>query len=244
LRLPFAAAAAPVALAGNLLVPTLAGEVVVRNVQGGPALEPFQPKLAGGTQISWLRPTVTPGGDILLADGAQRLYRLVVQQQPRPHLESKATADLARPIATSIAVIEQTVLAGDVNGRLLNFALADLKPGNESELGSPIAWGPVAVGECVLVSTRANELYCFDGQPAKRWQVPLPYGPLAGDPVLLEGKLVLASTRGVVWSIDPANGQEASRVELNQPLASAAIPVGAHLILAGPDGVLHRIAKP
>jgi outer membrane protein assembly factor BamB len=181
---------------------------------------------------------------VLLADGALRLYRLAVEQQPRPHLAEKAAAELAKPIATPVAVLEQTVFAGDVNGRLLRFTLSDLAPGKEWTLDSPVARGPVTVGNCVLVSTRGNQLYCYDGEPAQRWQVALAYGPLAGDPVLLDGKLVLASTSGVVWTVDPATGQEAAHVELKQPLASAVVPVGEHLIVAGPDGTWHRIAKP
>lgn len=244
LRLPFPAAAAPAVLQGHLLVPTLAGEVVVRDFRGLPAIEPFQPKLEAGAQIAWLRPTVTEGGDILIADGALRLYRLVVEDQPKKHLEAKATAELVRPITTPVAVVEQTAFAADAVGQLGSYQLPSLSPGKEWSLGSPVAWGPVAVGDCVIVSTRGNQLYCFDGGPSQRWKAQLADGPLAGDPLLLDGKLILASQRGVVWSVNPADGQESGRVELGQPLASGPVAVKQELIVAGPDGALHRIARP
>jgi outer membrane protein assembly factor BamB len=243
LRLPFPAAAAPVALAGNILVPTLAGDVVVLSLRGSPTILPFQPKLSSGTQISWLRPAVTANGDVLLADGAERLYRLTVEQRPQPHLEAKATAELNSPLATPLAVAQQHVFAGDSAGWLKSFALSTLSPGDEWHLGAPIAWGPVTVGDCVLVSTQGGKLYCFSSQPAERWQIALAYGPLAGDPALIDGKLVLASVRGTVWSLNPADGQETGRIELKQPLGSGVVTAGDTLVVAGQDGALHKIGK-
>jgi outer membrane protein assembly factor BamB len=172
------------------------------------------------------------------------LYLLAEEQQPRPQLAHKATAELSQPIATSIAVAGQTAFAGDARGILLSFSLPALSPGQDWNLGSPVAWGPAAAGDCVLVATQGKHLYCFDGRPSQRWDAPLEYGPLAGDPVLIDGKIVLASSRGVVWSVNPADGQESGKVELGQPLASAPVLVGDHLIVAGADGVLHRVAKP
>jgi outer membrane protein assembly factor BamB len=159
-------------------------------------------------------------------------------------LAQKAAAELIQPLATPVAVAGQTAFAADAKGRLTSFALPALTPGEDWDLSAAVTRGPSPAGDCVLVATRDNQLYCFDGKPSQRWQKKLAYGPLAGDPLLVGDKLILASLRGVVWSINPADGQELNKVDLQQPLGSAPVPAGDELIVAGADGVLHRIKSP
>jgi hypothetical protein len=87
-------------------------------------------------------------------------------------------------------------------------------------------------------------LHCLDAEGKLLWQVPLPYGPLAGDPLELDGAYVLAAAVGVIWRIDPATGNELARIETGYPLATGPTLLGEDLLVAGEDGSLYKVPKP
>jgi outer membrane protein assembly factor BamB len=237
-------AAPPLALGNHLLVPTRSGQVLLLDpATGKNVAEPFQPRLESGAQIAWRVPGLAGSDEAVLADDRQRLFRLGVADQPRPHLAARKEQNLTDTIVSPVVAVEGAVYAADAQGRLFSYTLADLAAGNDWNLNAPVSFGPVAVGERVLVATADAQLHCFAGQE-RRWQVGLAYGPLSGPPLVVDGTWVLASTRGVVWTVNSADGQELAHVELGQPLASGALALGDQLLLAGHDGALLKIARP
>lgn len=97
------------------------------------------------------------------------------------------------------------------------------------------------MGSQVVMLTTDKQLLCVDGTGKLRWQVDLPYGPLAGAPLEAGGNFVLASTGGTVWRLNGNTGAEIAKVEIGQPLATGPVALGRHFLLGGHDGSLHRV---
>ena len=234
----------PTIFSGGLLVPLTSGQAVLLDPRSGAKrAEPFQPRLETDRQVDWQEAVPYGESELLLTDGVAGLYRIGIQDQPKPHLVALATHELAEPIVSPIAVLESTVYAVDRSLSLVSFKLPDLTPGGPRPLSGRCVWGPRKVGEYVLLATEDQTLYSI-GADGKIGTTPLPYGPLAGAPLALDGHHVLASTRGVIWRVDLATGNELGKVDTGLPLGTGPVLLGERLLVGGHDGSLYQIEKP
>jgi len=244
LQLAGPAACCPVVFADGLLVPIGSGQTLFLDRRNGSSrTEPFQPPLQTGLQVAWKEPVPSGEGEIVLTDGVAGLYRVKIQDQPKPHLAAVASVPLAEPIASPIALLGNTIHAVDKSQSLVSFGLPDLKPGKPRPLAAGIAWGPRTVGDHVLLTTDDELLYSIDAEGKVRTGK-LPYGPLAGMPIGVDGHLLFASTRGVIWKINAATGEELGSVDLKLPLQTGPVLLDDGLLVGGRDGSLYRIDKP
>ena len=138
---------------------------------GEPLAEPFQPRLEAGAELDWITPLAVGDREAVLVDAKLRkMYRIGLQDEPKPHLAVLAEAVATKPVVAPLAVLGETVYLGDADGGLNAFALPALARGNEQSLGSRCAWGPARVGDAVLLSTDDNRLLCLDAKGNRRWQ--------------------------------------------------------------------------
>jgi outer membrane protein assembly factor BamB len=236
----------PVALDGGVLLADRAGQVSLLDPQtGDPLAVPFQPPLEPGAEVDWAPLAVVEGKpQVLLADGKSKLYWLGLQEEPRPHFEILAEAAVATPIVSPLAVLGETVYAGDAGKMLAPFSLPKLVRGKERLLDGLCALGPVRVGDGVLVATDDGYLCCLDAHGRMLWQKPLPYGPLAGLPLRLGSQYLLASRTGTLWRVDAATGKEIAKLETGYPLATGPVSLGRQLLVGGHDGTLYEVRQP
>ena len=92
----------------------------------------------------------------------------------------------------------------------------------------------------MLVELKTGRLAAFDvrGKLAKKWENPLDGAALAGDPLLIDGKLLLALTDGrIVW-LDPETGAETRKIDLGQQLGFGPRRWGETIVVGTLDGTL------
>jgi len=111
-------------------------------------------------------------------------------------------------------------------------------------LGAECVWGPQRLGDHVLLATEDDRLYCLDAVQEIVWQVALPYGPLAGAPLEIDGHFVLAAQSGVIWRAEPATGNELAKIETGYPLGTGPVRLGDGLLIGGQDGCLYKVPLP
>jgi outer membrane protein assembly factor BamB len=245
LFLPDPLAGHPIAHDDGLLAPCAVGQVFLLDPRSGDAqAEPFQPALDAGGSVAWSPPARDEDGNILLAEGRAGLYRIGIESRPKPHLAALAQVDLAEPLASPLAVLGNRAFAVDAAESLVSFELPKLVPGKPDPLAARSAWGPGRVGDCVLLATDDEQLRCLDADGSIVWQVGLPYGPLAGAPCESGNGILLAAASGVIWRVDPANGNELGKVEIGQPLGTGPVPLGDGLLVGGHDGCLYQVSMP
>ncbi len=243
--LPEPLASRPIAFGEGLLVPCTEGQVFNLDPRGGGRLlEPFQPKLGGDNRPDWRNPVDAGDKSALLYDGRRMIYRLAAKQDPKPHLAAAAEVELDANLMSPLAVVGNTAFAVDEKNALRPIALPDLKPGKSLPLEGKCAWGPMAVGERLLLATDDDKLLCFDATGKTLWSKPLLHGQLAGKPLALGDHIIFTSIEGVVWRVDAASGKELAKIETRCPLAAGAVLAGRKLLLSGHDGTLYLVDQP
>jgi hypothetical protein len=239
--------ASPVYFNGGLLVPLDNGQIMLVDPETGDhKILPFQARVEAGARVQWHRPAVigADGTEFVIGDGGRKLYRVGIQDKPKPHLSALAQAQLEIDLI-SLASAGDTVYAvvqGSGSDTLVSFATADLSVGSERPLEGRVVWGPEQVGDVVLLASDQDGLLCFESGQKQRWKVPLNYGPPVARPLQRDAGFVLASLSGVVWYVSREDGSEIQKTDLGAPLGSGAVPFGdRNLLLSGSDGTLHVI---
>ena len=261
LALPGPLSCAPVGFAGGLLAPCTSGQVFVLDPRtGGKQIEPFQPPLGPGVQLHWRDPALVGDKGFVIADGDRKLYHVGIVDKPARHLAAFASAEVPEPIVSPVAVIGKVAYAVDEAGTLAAFTLPEALPASPprplpelaraevARLSGRCVWGPRTVGSRVLLATDDGQLLLLDAQQKVLARLALPYGPLAGTPLEIDGSYVLASASGVVWRVKPAAGdappEDLGKVDTGRPLGSGPVLREGHLLLAGRDGNLLEVAMP
>jgi outer membrane protein assembly factor BamB len=247
------AAASAQLLAGKLLVPLKSGSVaLLEGETGRPASTPFVPSLMPGSLPDWSRPALAPNGKgFWIADGRRSLYSVLLKT------EAPASLSLEREIALPGALVSPIVFAGntayglvrsDEGAVLMSFEVDKASPPEKVPLASPVRAGPFAVGGVVLVDAQPAGLICLDGSKTFRWTVApgdSASSPLAGQPLLCPGgDILVIDQTGQIQRLDANTGKQVAAANINQPVTGSACILGQSLIVAGSDGVLHRIALP
>ena len=240
-----AVAAQPAAFGEGLLVPAKIGQVLLIDPDTGRNLiEPFQPIVEVGLDVAWTEPAVFADKQALISDGADEAIPPGGCRLAAPHLEAAATVDLAVPLVSTMAVAGDFAYGVDTGNRLISFRLPDLAPAKDWPLDARAVWGPLRVGNHVLVATLSGQLSCVDGAGELAWQVPLGPGCVVGSPLESRGEIVAGSTTGTVYRIAPDSGKVLTEVALGQPLALGPVRWHDRLLFAGSDGTLHVVAEP
>jgi outer membrane protein assembly factor BamB len=236
------ATAAPVAFQGGLLVPSSAGLVYLVDADSGESLAlPLRPPMEPGQEVSWQAPAISADGkEFIIANDHPKIYRVVLRQQPKPHLAALTERDLDAPLVSNLATAGGVVYGVERTPQgdsLLTFQLPGLAF-ERTPLPGRLAWGPHQLGDSVLLATH-DRLMRWDGGEAPRWVQPLPYGPPLNPPWELNGNYLFASVQGAVWKVAAETGESSSAAEFREPLAAGPAVVGSRLLVSGSDGVLH-----
>jgi outer membrane protein assembly factor BamB/TolA-binding protein len=241
--------AAPVGFQGGLLVPMSNGDVLLIDPQTGKSLmKPFQPRLEPGDTLNWQRPAVVgeSGDEFVIADDRGNVYRVGVKEQ---HLAEIARNKLDVIVDSPLAAVGDTVYGiarGSGTDVVLALEFDELKLAKEFDLqGSRVTWGPLTVGEAVLLVTDDRQLHAFGAEQKERWQNPATaYGKPAGLPLVNKEDYVFAALNGAIWSVSSSSGQALKKSELGEPLGSGPVAFGNRLLLCGNDGSVHVVAMP
>jgi outer membrane protein assembly factor BamB/TolA-binding protein len=100
--------------AGQLLATFNDGSVRLFELpSGSQQVSPFQPSLRPGQQIQWSDPVVhaDPGRGFVVLRDRQQLFRVQIQEQPRPHLAQMMQKQIPSPVYPQLAVLGDAVVA-------------------------------------------------------------------------------------------------------------------------------------
>ena len=248
IELPGALSGALATWGDGFAAPSEVGQIFLYGADdASPLATPFQPELTPGRKYGWL-PAATIGdgaeAQLVVTDGDVKIYLLKLVAEPEPHLEATASVDVGpSPLVTRIATVGATSFVGNAAGRLARFAAPDLAPGEATDLGGRVVWGPFAVGEGVLLATDANELLLVGVDGAVKWRQPLPHGKIGGEPLIVDGQAYLLHAVGVS-KLALTDGAEAGFVEIGQTLSAGPVPFAGRLVVAASDGTLLVVDVP
>jgi len=243
--LPEELACPPSLYAGAVLAPCVPGHLYLYDPQTGEMrAAPFQPALKPGTQLAWNTPAVTEGGRVAVSDGRGTLFSLAMESSPKPHWKAVAHVKLPEALSRPLASIGDLLFVVDQTPAVAAYEMPDLKARESLPLDQPCIWGPVGVGQHILLATAAGRLACYDGSAKRVWEVDLPDSPPAGVAAVDQERFLVSTAGGVLWWIGAADGQELGRIDVQRPLACAPVAIGRDVVVAGCDGSLYRVEAP
>ncbi len=248
LKLPGALAGQPAVCGQNLLVPLGDGAVhSLNSVTGAVTAAPFLlPNVPSSFHSSFTVITLDEAGkDALVTNGVSSLVRIGLIAEPQPHWVEQAAVRLPDSLVSPPMALAEVVFAADRRGQLHLFSLPDLRAGQPLELkGGHVTWGPYRAGDCVLLATDRDELWCCDAARQPRWVQPLAAGQPIGMPRVREKKLIVASAGGHIELRSAVSGEVAASVDLAQPLADSILLSGNTLWLTTTGGQVVQVAIP
>jgi len=103
--------------------------------------------------------------------------------------------------------------------------------------------GPWPFGDAAIIGLDGGRLACAVGDEIRWTTEPGDLQP-AAPPLVLDQKLVVTTATGKVQVVNLQSGELLGSVEIGQPLGQAFAAAENELLIAGSDGVLHRITMP
>ncbi|MGB1708664.1 MAG: serine/threonine protein kinase, partial [Rubripirellula sp.] len=134
--------------------------------------------------------------------------------------------------------------AGPAADFIVGFDFVSLKPKFKTLLDGRVVWGPVAVGDYGLYQTDDSQLRGIDAEGKALFQIPVPAGLPVGNPVMSDGKIVLAGKAGWIVVFDPQTGNVTGEADLGQPVSATPLVKDGMLVVPGTEGVIYRTPVP
>lgn len=248
LKLANTLAGQPALCGQNLLVPLRDGSIHFLNpANGAISAAPFLlPAEQGSTPAALSVIALDEAGkEALVSDGVSTIVRINLVTEPQPHWVEQAAVRLSETLAAPPVALAEVVMAADRRGQVQVYSLPDLRAAQAMDLKSGrVTWGPHRAGDCVLLATDHDELWCCDATRQPRWLQSLAAGRPVGVPQLHDDQLVLVSASGQVDVRSAESGEVTASVKLEQPLAGSVLLSGNHLWLSTRFGQVLQIAIP
>lgn len=248
LTLPQAASVAPLAAADGLISAGTGGRITwIESATGEMKSDPFQPPVTAGVPFAWSELSSIDRW-LTVADRAGRLFSVELDPAART-LRAGSSIDLSRKVvAGPVAVGGGTYLVDDRN-MLTYYALPDLKPGDDWELPSKPAWGPLRVGDAAYLAVLGDdgfELWSLDGDGRRRWRstVTTAANDRCSPPAVDGRRLFVATLGGEIVELDVADGSVRSRVGIGVPLVVGPVVADDFLVVTSAAGEVLWLKKP
>jgi pSer/pThr/pTyr-binding forkhead associated (FHA) protein/TolA-binding protein len=235
--------AAPVLTEGGIVAP-LPGrlKLLARSSGQGPARE-FPAPVSDGKKRAWKKTVAVDSKHLLVLDDGGDLVRLQYRTAPAPHLYPIATLRLAAPLDRDPLLHQGKVILATSDRKLQVLGAADLQVAATTDLPGPPTAGPWGVENRVVVETGQKQLVCLDLADKLKvlWTIDTGGHSVAGSPLIVDGRMLLALDNGRVMVVDPADGTIGRSVELGQPVALGPRGFGKKILVTSIDGTLYRV---
>lgn len=194
----------------------------------------YQLPIEPGEDIHYSGAVVLSSDVLLVSDNRGHLLKLRLLKDP-PQLVLESDRSLETPLISPLAKIGQTVVGVDVNDQLILLDEETLKPTVAVSLSAPCIWGPVSTNEMACLYTADGTLWWLTSAREVRC-IALQHHLPVGEPLMMEGKLVLATATGELLVIDPAAEKIVHSLALKSRLATGANLIKDRLIVGTFDG--------
>jgi outer membrane protein assembly factor BamB len=152
---------------------------------------------------------------------------------------------LAAPLDRDPLLHQGKVILATSDRKLQVLGAADLQVAATADLPGPPTAGPWGVGNRVVVETGQKQLVCLDLADNLKvlWTIDTGGHSVAGSPLIVDGRMLLAFDNGRVLVVDPADGTTGRSIELRQPVALGPRAFGKKVLVISIDGTLYPVGS-
>jgi len=239
--LPQPLEAAPIAIKAGIVLP-LPGRLKIVLQNGGSPPEDYPAPLEQEKKPTWRHLIPLDEDEFLAINDSGRLSRIQFRNSDVPHLAEVNSVNLPQPIDVAPVIADGRLFIADAAGRLTMSDLSNLETLSEVKLAAPATNRLWFVDGSLFVESGRKTLQEFrteNGQLNPGWTLPLDGNSLAGTPLTIDGRLVVALKNGTLLSLNRLDGRVLDELVVNQPLAIGPKKVGGLFVLPTIDGSLH-----
>lgn len=234
-----------IALGPHIVVATSRGQVYrVDPANGQTVGAPFQPALEAQVVIQWRKPVITKEDEeFIIADANGLLY--LVAADGNKSLKRLHQLDVEMPILSPLGRINDRVFCvvrGENDDKLVSLSFdGEIVVDQEIDLSSGFVGGPFVVGDLILVQDEENKLTCYNPQLEKQWETDIADDRFAGNPIDVDGNLILTMESGLIMTVNPDSGEIVNQIDVGQPLSGNPVFLNGSTYVSGVDGTIHLI---
>jgi hypothetical protein len=230
----------PVRLAGGILLPLPGRLRLSARPAGEPPVEDLPAPIGQNAAPRWIGLAGVDETHALALSEQGRVARIQFGTAPVPHLEEVTHWDAGSPVDLPPALAGGKLFLIDSTSRLVMLDAESLDPLAQAALDASPAARPRPAGDVVVAELKTGQLVACDiaGNLAKRWELALDRATLTGDPLVTEGRLLLALSDGRVLWIDPVTGQVTATIDLGQQLNFGPRKWGEAIVVGTLDGTI------
>ena len=239
-KLPQVLQTGPIALGGGLLL-ALPGRLrLIGRPTSEPAVEDLPAPIGQAEPPRWMGLIALDQTQAVVLSQAGRLARVQFGTAPVPHLEEITHWNAGHLVDLPLALGAGRLFLVDSTSRLVMLEARSLEPLAQAVLEASPAARPRPAGDHVVVELKTGRLAAYDiaAKLQKSWELPLEGAWLTGDPLVDEGRLLVALTDGRVLWVDAPTGQIHRTVDLGQQLNFGPQRWGDNVVVGTLDGTL------
>ena len=183
------------------------------------------------------------GTQILAVTAANQFVRVEYRESPRPQLAEVSVTKVPSPIEVPPAVSGGFLFAATTEGKLLMMQASTLEVLAEKDLGGVPSAQPKVSDQFVIVEVANQQAKIFRiaaGLP-EAGTLPLEGWSLRGNPLPVEGGLLVARSDGLLTKLDNNGAATDVSMKIGQQIQSGFVKFGEQIIITGLDGSLYSI---
>ena len=236
----------------KMMIATRQGQIARINPNSGTTDgTPFLPPVSPGMTVPW-HPLLDVGesrcvaahAEVITGEGtnASMMYLLGLEGRS---INKVAELEFDNSIVAPLAYDGHSVIgvsSGEESDALFAVKLgSDLTIDATQTLGARRVSGPWRVDNLLLLYTDQDQLVGFDSQLGRKWAIDIGNVKIAGNPVSINGKILVTLSNGRLHLISPQDGSQTTPIETGQPIAKSPVVIGDSLWIAGDDGTVHLL---
>lgn len=220
----------------------LPGRLHLSGTAGGTAAEDYRSAQTQEQQQPWKSMVALSGTQILAISAANEFIRVEYRATPRPQLAELSVQKIPQLVELAPAVSSGFLFVPTADGKLLMMQASTLEILTEKDLGGVASATPRVAGPFVFVEVGGQtKIYRIEEGLPEAGTIPMNGASLAGNPIEVDGGILIASTNGLIRRILPDGTLDAAELRTGQGFQSGLIKVGDRVIATGLDGSLYQI---
>ncbi|MEI7700282.1 MAG: PQQ-binding-like beta-propeller repeat protein [Planctomycetia bacterium] len=232
----------PVAIDAGVVFAS-SGRLHLTAMSGGKTAEDYRSSQTQNQQQPWKSMVALSGTQILAVTAANQFVRVEYRESPRPQLAEVSVTKVASPIEVPPAVSGGFLFAATTEGKLLMMQASTLEVLAEKDLGGVPSAQPKVSDQFVIVEVANQQAKIFRiaaGLP-EAGTLPLEGWSLRGNPLPVEGGLLVARSDGLLTKLDNNGAATDVSMKIGQQIQSGFVKFGEQIIITGLDGSLYSI---
>lgn len=219
------------------------GRLSVQPLKDGTKFDDWRVPAQAGSPSPWTTMLRLSGTDLLIGDASGRWRQLQIRAGEIPHLAESNAIDLP-PLQGPLRQAGEWLIALDESGALHRLNAQTLDDTAPRALPSG-AYGCDAIPDELALAWSPGMLH---GIPLKDfaadgWNLPLPDLRIVGRPLVRGNRVCLATSHGVVVTVDWRTGKELLRETIPQMLSGILVTIDNDDYAVAIDGAVYRLSS-